>query len=107
MITELRIYVWVISQNRNPPWLSIAKNSMPDSATPTKDAGMLATQLQTAPAVGQPLYAPIAHPELRQLSQREIITFLQDWDNIYHPSRCCSRGWYKCPASANEFRHRS
>ena len=51
---------------------------MPDPTEPNEDAGNASITLATAPAVGQPLYAPIAHPELRQIGRKQISNFLED-----------------------------
>ena len=50
---------------------------MSDQLDTREDAGTPMVNLPTTPAVGQPLYAPIAHPELRQLGRKQIDDFLQ------------------------------
>ena len=50
---------------------------MSDQLDTGGDTGTPLINLPTTPAVGQPLYAPIKHPELRQLGRKQIDEFLQ------------------------------
>ena len=53
---------------------------MPEHSEARKNAGPPAL-LPTTLAVDQPLFAPITHPELRHMGRKQVVQFLQDWEN--------------------------